>query len=165
MLFRSQLAARASTCDTRPPWFAFDPVAAVCGTWHTADDPCGCSEPIIFDPLPSATYYVVQRTSPGAAAIVVGRTLARTCAWWDDCALPPLCLLWEETPYWLPEWDCTHGAHAATCTPPAALPTGQTHSYRVQACNAAGCSPAWSPSAALYARGPWLACTDRKSVV
>jgi|SRR3989304_1564307 len=143
----------------RAPWFSGDPIQETCGTWHSPVDPNCCSETLWWDPVPEATYYQVQRTSPGGTEVLVGEQWARQCFALDE-ETDSICMGWEETPFWVPAWDCTRGRRDSNCIFPRHLDPGETYSYRVRACNAGGCS-AWTPAVQYARSNEWVWCDPR----
>ena len=143
------------------PWFdEQNTVREECGTYHSAEDANCCSDSLHWDPVSQATHYEVQRTSPGGTVLRVGVQPARTCDSYDEDA--GVCLLWRETPYWIPALDCERGPHSAGCIFPRYLSPGQTYAYSVRACNADGCS-AWAAPTQYARSNEWVWCDPRNS--
>jgi hypothetical protein len=98
--------------------------------------------------LPLDGYYLVQRVSP-AGTVILETTGAWTCAGYDSDA--GICMVWEATPYFVPEWEGEPFPFA-----------NKLYTFAVKACRSSGqCSVGWSNTVQWERGDEWLSCDPR----
>jgi hypothetical protein len=131
----------------KPPRFEID--GPPCGTYHSPDVACGCSETFSWTPVDLAEWYEVLRTEPDGSTVNVGSTKRANRVFENDDGTTTVVL----SSTWTPILDCIEV--------PCALPAlGAVYRYAVRACRASASGDLCGPWAGdiRYSRPPLFVC-------